>query len=82
MNAPTIWILVPAAIAVILLFIQNQRRLSILGGTLAVTLTLIAQFVPFETAMQIGPLALKIDSTLTILGRVLSSSPPKDPCSP
>lgn len=79
MNAPTIWILVPAAIAVILLFIQNQRRLSILGGTLAVTLALIAQFVPFETAMQIGPLSLKIDSTLTILGRVLVIQPAEGP---
>ena len=53
MNAPTIWIIVPAAVAILLLLIRNQRTLSILGGTLAVALALIAQFVPFETAIQI-----------------------------
>ena len=46
MNAPTIWILVPIGVGLLLLFINNQRLLSLLGGSLAVILALIAQFVP------------------------------------
>jgi formate hydrogenlyase subunit 3/multisubunit Na+/H+ antiporter MnhD subunit len=60
---------------VLLLFITNQSVLSILGGSIAVGLALIAQFVPIEEAMLIGPVSLKIDSSLTILGRVLLIPP-------
>jgi formate hydrogenlyase subunit 3/multisubunit Na+/H+ antiporter MnhD subunit len=79
MNAPTIWIVAPAAIAILLLFIPNQRALSILGGTLAVVLALFAQFVPIEIAMQVGPYSLKIDSTLSVLGRALIIQPTEGP---
>ena len=79
MNAPTIWIIAPAALAILLLFIPSQRVLSILGGTMAVALALIAQFVPIETAMQVGSFSLKIDSTLSILGRALIILPNEGP---
>jgi formate hydrogenlyase subunit 3/multisubunit Na+/H+ antiporter MnhD subunit len=79
MNAPTIWIVAPAAIAILLLFITNQRALSIIGGTLAVVLALIAQFVPIEIAMQVGSYSLKIDSTLSVLGRALIIQPTEGP---
>jgi len=75
MNAPTIWIIAPIAISILLLLISNQRVLSILGGVIAVTLALLAQFVPIEEAMLIGPLSLKIDSSLSILGRALIIQP-------
>jgi len=75
MNAPTIWIIIPIAFAILLLFINNQRALSILGGLFAVTLALTAQFVPIEEAMRIGSLSLKIDSTFSILGRSLIIQP-------
>jgi formate hydrogenlyase subunit 3/multisubunit Na+/H+ antiporter MnhD subunit len=55
----------------LLLFITNQRALSILGGSFAIGLALVAQFVPIEVAMRVGAYSLKIDSSLTILGRVL-----------
>ena len=32
MNAPTIWIIFPLAIGMLLLFINNQRVLSLMGG--------------------------------------------------
>jgi multicomponent Na+:H+ antiporter subunit A len=79
MNAPTIWILAPAAIAILLLFVNNQRALSIIGGTLAVLLALSAQFVPIEVPMQIGAYSLKIDSTLSVLGRALIIQPTEGP---
>ena len=62
-------------LGILLLFITNQRVLSVLGGSIAVVLALIAQFVPIELAMKLGPLSLKINSSLTILGRVLSIQP-------
>jgi formate hydrogenlyase subunit 3/multisubunit Na+/H+ antiporter MnhD subunit len=75
MNAPTIWIIVPIVFGVLLLFINNQRLLSVLGGVIAIALALIAQFVPIEAAMKFGSLSLKIDSSLVILGRVLLIQP-------
>jgi len=75
MNAPTIWIVAPIFFAILLLFITNQRALSLLGGGFAIGLALIAQFVPLEEAMRIGAFSLKIDSSLTVLGRVLLIPP-------
>jgi NADH-quinone oxidoreductase subunit N len=71
MNAPTLWIIFPIAIGILLLFINNQRFLSLVGGSLAVILATIAQFVPIEVALRVGSLSLRIDSGLTILGRSL-----------
>ncbi len=75
MSAPTLWIIVPLILGTLLLFIRHQRLLSVLGGSSATALALIAQFVPIELAMKLGPLSLKIDSSLTILGRVLLIQP-------
>ena len=71
MNAPTIWILVPIFLGVLLLFINHQRVLSVIGGAFATSLALIAQFVPLEEAMLVGAYSFKIDSSLTVLGRNL-----------
>ena len=75
MNAPTLWIIIPIGVGLFLLLINNQRILSLLGGSLAVILALIAQFVPIETALKIGSFSLKIDSGLIILGRSLVIPP-------
>ncbi|HEY3474178.1 MAG TPA: hypothetical protein VGK56_06170, partial [Anaerolineales bacterium] len=75
MNAPTLWILLPIVLGALLLFINNQRLLSVLGGSLAVALALIAQFVPIEVALRLGSFSLRIDSALTILGRSLIIQP-------
>jgi NADH-quinone oxidoreductase subunit N len=77
MNAPTIWIVAPISFAILLLLIRNQRALSLLGGGFAIGLALIAQFVPLEEAMRIGAFSLKIDSSLTVLGRVLDIPAPE-----
>lgn len=75
MNAPTLWIVVPIFFGLLLLFINNQRVLSLLGGSLAIVLAAIAQFVPIEVALTIGSYSLKIDSSLTVLGRLLLIQP-------
>ena len=68
MNAPTIWIIAPAGIAILLLFITNQRALSLIGGSLAVILALAAQFLPIEKALQLGTFAIKVRFFLDDLG--------------
>ena len=79
MNAPTIWIIFPIGIGSLLLFINNQRVLSVFGGMVALVLALTAQFLPIELAMNIGGISLKIDSTFTILGRTLLIQPAEGP---
>lgn len=74
-NAPTLWIILPFALGVLLLFMRNARVVSALGGSFAMLLALFAQFFPIETAMQVGNLSVKIDSSVSILGRVLLISP-------
>ena len=71
MNAPTLWIIFPIALGVLLLFINNQRFLSMIGGSIAVLLATIAQFVPIEVALRVASYSFRIDSGLTILGRSL-----------
>ncbi len=72
MNAPTLWIIAPIFFGVLLFFITNQRVLSVLGGSAALALALAAQFIPIELALKLGPFSVKIDSSLTVLGRVLT----------
>jgi len=79
MNAPTIWIIAPAAIAILLLSLSNQRALSFIGGFVAVLLALAAQFVPMEEAFRLGAISIKIESSLSILGRQLIINPQEGP---
>jgi NADH:ubiquinone oxidoreductase subunit 2 (subunit N) len=75
MSAPLIWIIIPAALAIPGLLINNQRILSILGGSLAIILALIALLVPIDQALQIGNVSIKIAPAIDILGRRLNLVP-------
>ena len=75
MNAPAIWIVFPLGVGVLLLFINNQRILSFAGGIIAILLAVAAEFVPIQLALSIGSISLKIDPSLTILGRTLTIKP-------
>jgi len=75
MNAPTIWIILPAVVAILLRLVFNQRILSLLGGTTAAILALAAQIIPIEEAFIIGTLSFKVESSLNILGRTLQIKP-------
>jgi formate hydrogenlyase subunit 3/multisubunit Na+/H+ antiporter MnhD subunit len=78
-NAPTIWIILPAAIAILLMLVANQRVLSLAGGSIAAILAISAQFVPLEVAFKVGTLSFKIGSSLNVLGRILSIKPEEGP---
>jgi len=72
MNAPVIWIFVPFGMGMIGLFIRNQRLLTILSGSLALFLTLVAFFVPIDQALQVAGISFKISPSIQILGRSFS----------
>jgi formate hydrogenlyase subunit 3/multisubunit Na+/H+ antiporter MnhD subunit len=75
MNAPTIWIILPLLVGILLLFINNQRILSLVGGSVAIALALSAQLIPIEIALTLASFSIRIDSTLTVLGRALVIQP-------
>lgn len=75
MNAPTIWIIAPTVFALLLLPSNNKRILSLAGGIFAILLALSAQFVPIDQALRLGVFSFKIESSLSILGRVLIIQP-------
>src|SRR5688572_2434845 len=75
MNAPTLWIILPITLGIFLLLIDNQRLLSLVGGSIAIILASIAQFVPIEVALRVGSFSLKIEAAFTILGRSLVIPP-------
>ncbi len=75
MSAPAIWIIFPLIVGALLLFINNQRVLSILGGIIGLLLAVIAQFIPIDTAMTLGGFSLKIAASITVFGRSLTIRP-------
>jgi len=79
MSAPFIWIIFPLGVGFLLLFITNQRILSILGGVTGLLLAVTAQFFPIDTALSLGSLSLKIQSSFTIFGRSLVIQPAEGP---
>jgi NADH-quinone oxidoreductase subunit N len=79
MSAPLLWIILPAALAIPAMLIDNQRILSIFGGSLAVLLALVALIIPIDQALQIGSFSLKIAPSIEILGRRLILAPADGP---
>jgi len=79
MSAPLIWIILPAALAIPAMLVNHQRILSILGGSLAMLLALLALIIPIDQALQIGNFSLKIAPAIQILGRRLILVPADGP---
>ena len=70
MNAPIIWILVPAVGGAILYFMRRWYRLTVALGTgLMLILALLAWRMPVNETISLGPVAFKVGETLTVLGR-------------
>jgi formate hydrogenlyase subunit 3/multisubunit Na+/H+ antiporter MnhD subunit len=71
MNAPTLWILLPLLLALVLWFIRNQRTAALIATAALSLLTLAAWLVPVDTVMSVAGISLKISPTWEILGRRL-----------
>ena len=72
MTAPVVWIVVPFIAAGILLVLPRERWISYLGMGLALFLAAVAFWLPPDTAQRFGPFSLRIDATLSVLGRSVS----------
>lgn len=75
MSAPLLWIILPGALAVPALLINNRRILTILGSGLAVLLAVAALILPIDQAITVGIFSIKIAPDIEILGRRLILSP-------
>ena len=76
MSAPLIWIALPFAVGALLLLVRHERLLTWLGALTASGLALLALLVPTDTALNVfGFFSLRIDSTLSLLGRQISLTP-------
>lgn len=75
MSAPALWIALPLAVAALTFILQNERLNAIIGGVTALFLAGIAFLVPIDSALLIGPLSIKISSTVQILGRSVALGP-------
>ena len=70
MNAPIIWIVIPFIAAIVLWFLQGNRKISLaISVSLCFLLGLAALFQNIDSAFRIGSIAVNISSTMTILGR-------------
>jgi formate hydrogenlyase subunit 3/multisubunit Na+/H+ antiporter MnhD subunit len=69
MNAPILWIFLPLAIGGFALLFRSERVLTLLGGTSALILSLLAFIIPIDTALLIGSFSFKLAGSLNVLGR-------------
>jgi formate hydrogenlyase subunit 3/multisubunit Na+/H+ antiporter MnhD subunit len=69
MSAPVIWLGIPAIASLILWAIRSERWTAILGGSLALILSLLAIAIPIDQAILFGNLSIRIDPVLEIFGR-------------
>jgi NADH-quinone oxidoreductase subunit N len=76
MSAPIVWVGIPLLIGALLLLIPRERLVAWLGGLVSTALAVLALLVPTDTALNVfGFFSLRIDSTLTLLGRQISLTP-------
>lgn len=76
MSAPALWIAVPLAVGAVAWLLLTERAAALAGGLTCMFLALVALVVPIDTALQLGPVSIKIAATASLLGRslVLSGS--------
>jgi NADH-quinone oxidoreductase subunit N len=70
MNAPVLYIVLPAVLGVILaVFNQNVRRNRVISILAVILLALLGLTLPAGTAVNFGSITLKVSSSLSVLGR-------------
>lgn len=72
MTAPLVWIVLPLAWALFLLILPRERWITWLGTFFALALAGLAFWLPPDTPQRLGPFSLRIDATLSLLGRQIS----------
>lgn len=69
MSAPALWIGLPFVAGVLILLLLRERYSAYVGGGLAALLSLVALFIPIDTAMLIGTVSVKIAPAVELFGR-------------
>ena len=70
MTAPLIWLGIPlAAVGLFLLFVRAERAAALGGGSLALSLCLLAAVLPVDTAISVVGISFRVDSSMRFLGR-------------
>jgi NADH-quinone oxidoreductase subunit N len=70
MTTPTVFIVFPFVVAVVLFFFQKRTRLVMITGiTLCIVLFLFAFFQDFGGVWKIGPVSIEIKTSLAVFGR-------------
>ncbi len=72
MTAPAVWIISPLVFAAFLLILPRERWITLLGTLFSVLLAGLAFWLPPDTAQRLGPISVRIDSTLSLFGRQIS----------
>ncbi len=72
MSAPLIWIVFPALISLLTLFLQKRRRLVLVIAVLvSFLLSLLAVVQPLGAVLKLGPISLELKTTFSAFGRQL-----------
>lgn len=70
MTAPLIWLGIPlGAAGFFLLFVHTERGAALAGGSLALSLSVLAAVLPVDTAISVLGFSFRVDSSMQILGR-------------
>ncbi|HBA91416.1 MAG TPA: hypothetical protein DCZ08_06570, partial [Anaerolineaceae bacterium] len=70
MSSPVIWIIIPAAMGLLLWFLRSRQPLSlILAAIVCFILSVLAAVVPIGEVVNLGGLTFTLPSTLPVLGR-------------
>lgn len=73
MSSPLIWIIIPLFIAVILWFLQRNRKLVLAAAsTFCGFLILLTRILPLNSVISIGPVSFEISTLFQFLGRRFS----------
>ncbi len=72
MSAPILWIVIPFITGFLLLFFLRERISPMIGGAVAMILSLIALIFPIDTALLLGSISLKISPSIQFFGRSFS----------
>ncbi len=74
MSAPILWIVIPAAWALLLWLMRRNQSLSlILAAVMSLILAILSVVIPIGETVNLGSLSFTLPSTLPVLGTALCS---------
>jgi NADH-quinone oxidoreductase subunit N len=78
-TAPEFWIILPILVGIFSLILVDEHITSIAGGVVSLGLAGLALFLPIDEALLLGPVSIKVASSISFLGRSLVLPPAAAP---